>query len=141
VVNPFFGTNQGKETDTVTPTEIIYQRRVHVIERAPVVGVARACREAGVSRTSYYRWCKRAERYGLSALMPKARRRPQVRTETPAHEEEIILAEAISRPTLGARRLLEQKSAGSTAPAPACRRSFAVTTWRPDGSGWRRSLP
>jgi len=107
VVDPFFGTNQGKETDTVTPTEIIYQRRMHVIERAPVVGVARACREAGVSRTSYYRWCKRAERYGLSALMPKARRRPQVRTQTPAHEEEIILAEAISRPTLGARRLLE----------------------------------
>jgi transposase InsO family protein len=48
-----------------------------------------------------------AERYGLSALVPKERRRPHVSTQTPAHEEEIILAEAVSRPTLGARRLLE----------------------------------
>jgi transposase len=91
----------------VTPADIIYQRRCHVIERAAKVGPTRACREAGVSRTSYYRWCASAERYGLSALMPKARRRPHVSTETPAHEEEVILAEAISRPTLGARRLLE----------------------------------
>jgi transposase InsO family protein len=91
----------------VTPADIIYQRRVHVIERAAHVGVTRACREAGVSRTSYYRWCDRASRYGLSALVPKSRRRPQVRTQVPAHEEEVILAEAVSRPTLGARRLLE----------------------------------
>ncbi len=91
----------------MTPAEIIYQRRVHVIERAAEVGVVRACREAGVSRTSYYRWCGRASRYGLSALVPKGRRRPQLSTQTPAHEEEIILAEAVSRPTLGARRLLE----------------------------------
>ena len=91
----------------MTPMDIIYQRRVHIIERAAVVGVSRACREAGVSRTSYYRWCHRASRYGLSALLPKDRRRPVVSTQTPAHEEEVILAEAISRPTLGARRLLE----------------------------------
>ncbi len=91
----------------MTPMDIIYQRRVHIIERAAVVGVSRACREAGVSRTSYYRWCHRASRYGLSALLPTDRRRPVVSTQTPAHEEEVILAEAISRPTLGARRLLE----------------------------------
>ncbi len=91
----------------MTPAEIIYQRRVRVIERAAVVGVTQACLENGVSRTTYYRWEARAERYGLSALVPKERRRPHLRTETPAHEEEIILAEAISRPTLGARRLLE----------------------------------
>jgi transposase InsO family protein len=106
-VNPFFGTNHRKEATTVTPAEIIYDRRVRVIERAAVVGVTRACRENGVSRTTYYRWIDRAQRYGLSALMPKERRRPHVSTQTPAHEEEIILAEAIARPTLGARRLLE----------------------------------
>jgi transposase InsO family protein len=91
----------------VTPAEIIYQRRLHVIDRAAKVGPTQACRDAGVSRTSYYRWCDLASRYGLSALLPKERRRPQLRTQIPAHEEEIILAEAISRPTLGARRLLE----------------------------------
>lgn len=91
----------------MTPADIIYDRRVHVIERAAIVGVARACREAGVSRTSYYRWTARASRYGLGALMPKERRRPVMPTQVPAHEEEIVLAEAVVRPTLGAGRLLE----------------------------------
>jgi len=91
----------------VTPADIIYSRRCHVIERAAFVGVARACREAGVSRTSYYRWIHRASRFGLSALVPKPRRRPAMPGGIPAHEEEIILAEALARPTLGARRLLE----------------------------------
>ena len=107
MVNPFFGSNHRKGAATVTPADIIYQRRCHVIERAAMVGVSRACREAGVSRTSYYRWCARASQYGLSALLPKGRRRPQLPTQIPAHEEEVILAEAVSRPTLGARRLLE----------------------------------
>ncbi len=96
-----------KEVATVTPADIIYRRRVRVIERAAEVGVTRACREAGVSRTSYYRWCRRASRYGLSALMPKDRRPPTMPTQVPAHEEEVILAEAISRPTLGAGRLID----------------------------------
>ena len=91
----------------MTPADIIYQRRVRVLERAAVVGVTRACQQAGVSRTSYYRWVGRASSYGLSALIPKDRRRPVMPTQVPAHEEEVILAEAISRPTLGARRLLE----------------------------------
>jgi transposase InsO family protein len=91
----------------VTPADIIYHRRVRVIERSAEVGVARACREAGVSRTSYYRWTSRASRFGLSALVPKDRRRPVMPTQIPAHDEEAILAEAVARPTLGARRLLE----------------------------------
>ncbi len=91
----------------MTPADIIYHRRVKVLERAAVVGVTRACSEAGVSRTSYYRWCSLASSYGLSALLPKERRRPVVPTQIPAHEEEVILAEAVTRPTLGARRLLE----------------------------------
>src|SRR2546428_9542314 len=76
VVNPFFGTNHRKEAATVTPADIIYSRRCHVIERAAFVGVARACREAGVSRTSYYRWIHRASPFGLSALVPKPTRPP-----------------------------------------------------------------
>jgi Helix-turn-helix domain len=72
-----------KEVATVTPADIIYRRRVRVIERAAEVGVSRACGEAGVSRTSYYRWCARASRYGLSALMPKDRRPPPCPPRSP----------------------------------------------------------
>ena len=91
----------------MTPADIMYRRRVRVIEPAAEVGVTQACREAGVSRTSYYRWVGRASRYGLSALMPKDRRPRRMPSQIPAHEEQIILAEAVSRPTLGAGRLLE----------------------------------
>jgi hypothetical protein len=39
--------------------------------------------------------------------MPKDRRPPTMPSRIPAHEEEVILAEAVARPTLGAGRLIE----------------------------------
>ncbi len=45
-MNPFFGSNHRKEAATVTPADIIYQRRCRVIERAAIVGVAQACTRA-----------------------------------------------------------------------------------------------
>lgn len=98
--------HQARRTTTVTPGQIIYQRRVAVLELAGRVGnVSEACRMAGVSRTSYYRWQRLAARRGLSALMPKDRRRPSMPNATEPHEVEAVLAEAIARPTLGARQL------------------------------------
>jgi transposase InsO family protein len=91
----------------VTPAEIIYHRRVRVLDHAGVHGVTVTCRTFGISRQSYYRWVRRARTYGLSALMPKARRSFAQPNATPPHVVEIILAEAVARPTLGARRLLE----------------------------------
>jgi len=91
----------------VTLNEIIYHRRVRVLDHAGLHGVSSTCRTFGISRQSYYRWAHRAARYGLSALMPKARRSSAQPNATPTHVVEIILAEAIARPTLGARRLLE----------------------------------
>jgi len=49
----------------VTLNEIIYHRRVRVLDHAGVHGVAATCRVFGISRQSYYRWARRAERYGL----------------------------------------------------------------------------
>jgi transposase len=42
--------------------------------------VSEACRVFGVSRKTYYEWIKKAEQYGLSALLPRERRRPISRT-------------------------------------------------------------
>jgi transposase InsO family protein len=91
----------------VTPAEIIYHRRVRVLDHAATHGVTATCATFGISRQSYYRWAGRARRYGLSALMPKARRSFAQPNATPPHVVEIVLAEAVARPTLGARRLLE----------------------------------
>jgi transposase InsO family protein len=91
----------------MTPQEIIAHRRRRVIELAGELGnVAAACRQMGVSRTSFYRWANRAARYGTSALTPKPRRRPVVPGAFPPETVEAILAEALARPTLGARQLV-----------------------------------
>lgn len=92
----------------MTEAEVIYQRRVRLLEYAARIGnVSAACRVFGVSRTRFYEWKGLAEGYGVEALWPKARRRPTQPNATPPWQVEIILAEAVARPTLGARQLLE----------------------------------
>jgi hypothetical protein len=52
------------ETITVTPAEIIYRRRIAVLEHAArTKNVAATCRTFGISRTRYYQWKKRADAY------------------------------------------------------------------------------
>jgi transposase len=91
----------------VTPAEIIYHRRVQVLDRAGQTSVTEACRTFGISRTTYYRWAGRAQRSGLAALLLKGRRPPVMPTATPPDQVEAVLAEAAARPTIGARRLVE----------------------------------
>jgi len=91
----------------VTHEDIVYDRRVRLIEYAARIGnVAEACRVFGVSRKTYYHWLARAEQYGLSALLPKERRRPHQPNAMTSEEVAVILAEAVARPTLGPRSLL-----------------------------------
>ena len=91
----------------MTSSDVIYQRRVRVLTLADELGnVSEACRLVGVSRKSFYQWRQVADAYGLEALRPRARRRPRQPNETPMWQVDIILAEAISRPSLGAEQLL-----------------------------------
>ena len=107
VVDPLVPTKEPQESTTVTPAEIIYHRRVRVLDRAGQTSVTEACRTFGISRTTYYRWAGRAQRSGLAALLPKSRRPPVMPTATPPDQVEAVLAEAVARPTIGARRLVE----------------------------------
>jgi transposase InsO family protein len=107
-MDPLVPTKEPKEPITVTPAEIIYHRRVCVIEHARKTNVSEACRTFGVSRTTFYRWQRRVETGGLEALMPKGRRPPAMPNQTPAWVVEELLAEAVVRPTLGARRYADQ---------------------------------
>jgi transposase InsO family protein len=96
----------------VTHEDIVYDRRKRLIEYAAKINnVAEACRVFGVSRKTYYAWVKRAEQYGLSALLPKERRRPHQPNAMSSEEVSVILAEAITRPTLGPRSLLRHLKA------------------------------
>ena len=89
----------------MTHTEIIYRRRIALLAMAKETGnVAAACRSFGISRTRYYEWKNRADRFGLEALMPKERRSPQMPSATPTHVVERLLTLAVLEPTIGCRQ-------------------------------------
>jgi transposase InsO family protein len=93
----------------VTRDQIIYQRRLRVLAYAEQTGnVAETCRVFGVSRTRFYEWRSIAARYGVEALMPKQRRRPQLPNATPTHVIEVLLTLAVLQPTLGCRQLADR---------------------------------
>jgi transposase InsO family protein len=97
------------EPITVTRDEIIYQRRVRVLEHAgETSNVSLTCRTFGISRKTFYEWQTLAREYGLEALLPKARRRPQLPSATPTHVLHELLALAVAEPTLGCRRLSDR---------------------------------
>lgn len=96
----------------MTHEDIVYERRVRVIEYAAKINtVAEACRVFGASRKPYYEWLRRAEQYGLSALLPRERRRPHQPNAMGSEKVAVILSEAITRPTLGSRSLLRHLKA------------------------------
>jgi transposase InsO family protein len=93
----------------VTSDEIIYQRRLRTLAAARELGnVSEACRRNGVSRTTFYEWLAVVAAYGLEALMPKARRRPQLPNATPTHVVAELLTLAIIEPTLGCRQYADR---------------------------------
>jgi transposase InsO family protein len=96
----------------VTPSEIIYHRRVHLLALADELGnVSEACRLMGISRTRYYEWRKIVATYGLEALMPKDRRAPQLPNATPTHVIEELLTLAVIEPTIGCRQYADRLAA------------------------------
>lgn len=92
----------------MTITDVIYQRRVAAIAHAAEIGnIAQAARTFGIARQTLSGWIADARRHGLSSLWPKSRRPGTQPNAMAGWEIEIILAEALARPTLGAARLLE----------------------------------
>ena len=109
VVDPVVPLTEPEGTTTVTPAEIIYHRRVRLLELADELGnVSAACRQMGISRTRYYEWHGVVVRYGLSALMPKDHRVPQLPNATPTHIVEELLTFAVVEPTLGCRQYADR---------------------------------
>lgn len=90
----------------MTATHIIYARRRAALEYAAKHGPSAAAAVFGVTRQTITKWRNLAQRYGLSALLPKARRAPQMPNQIPPEQVSAILAEAVANPTLGARQLL-----------------------------------
>ena len=111
----------------MTPDEIIYQPRVRVLEHAAETGnVAATCRTFGISRKTFYEWRNVAERYGLEALMPKARRRPQLPNATPTHVRARAVGHGGGRADAG---LPPATPTGSLIAATSCPRRRCRSCW------------
>jgi transposase InsO family protein len=93
----------------MTLTDKVVQLRRHVIQRAAAgIPVTRVCREAGISRTLFYRWKRRFVQYGAAGLAPRpARPKRWGRQSSPALEH-AVLAYALHWPTHGPRRIADQ---------------------------------
>ena len=93
----------------MTSDQIVYQQRVRVLAHSRETGnVAATCRTFGISRKTFYKSRNTAEQYGLEALWPKARRRPQMPNATPTHVVEMLLTLAVTAPTLGCRQYADR---------------------------------
>jgi Integrase core domain/Helix-turn-helix domain len=108
-MDPVVPSTDPEEPITVTPAEIIYHRRVRVLAHAKQSGnVAATCRTFGISRTRFYEWRNVAELYGLEALLPKARREPQMPNATPTWVVNELLTFAVTEPTIGCRQYADR---------------------------------
>jgi transposase InsO family protein len=96
--------------------------RLRVIRRAQNLGsISAACREVGISRTLFYRWQKRFERYGPDGLHPRRRQAARGRpVRTAPHLEQRVVGLALAWPTWGCGRLAAQLARdGSTRLSPS----------------------
>ena len=123
----------------MTLDESVHGMRLRVIERAQVLGnVSAVCRELGISRTLFYRWRTRLERYGVDGVHPRRQRGRAGRpVATPPEVERLVLGIAISTATWGCRRIaayLAQIWQVRVAPRP-CSGCGAESAWRRVGRG------
>ena len=86
--------------------DVIHRFRLRVFALASELGNVRAaCRQMGIHPSTYYRWTKNVETWGLEALRPRERRRPRMPNQLPDWVEHRILAFSLAHPGLGPRRI------------------------------------
>ncbi len=79
-----------------------------LLEAARLGNVSEACRRAGVSRTTYYRWLRRYLAYGADGLAPKQGRPARGRARLSQQAEQAVLAYALAHPTHGPQRIADE---------------------------------
>ena len=119
----------------MTLDESVHGMRLRVIEWAQALGnVSAVCREMGISRTVFYRWRKRLERYGVDGVHPRRQGgRPGRPVATPPEVERLVLGIGISAATWGCRRIAAYLARTWRCGWRPARRSGCCA-----GSGWRR---
>jgi transposase InsO family protein len=85
--------------------DVLFGYRLRLFALAGEIGVRAACRTMGVHHSTYYRWKRRVDRWGLEALRVRERRRPRMPNELGPHLEQRIIAFSLAHPGLGPKRI------------------------------------
>ena len=109
----------------MTLEDKVHALRLRVLQRAEELGnVSAACREAGISRTLFYRWKKRFTRYGADGLHPRTTAaRPGRPVQLDTTKQRRIIAMALTWPTWGPQRVSDQLQMQGVIVSP-------TTVWR-----------
>jgi transposase InsO family protein len=93
------------EVSSVSDDDVLFGFRLRLFSLAGEIGVRPACRAMGVHHSTYYRWKRRVDRWGLEALRVRERRRPRMPNELGPHLEQRILAFSLAHPGFGPKRI------------------------------------
>lgn len=89
----------------MTNDDLIFGYRLQLFALAAQVGVRAACRAHDVHHSTYYRWKRKVDRWGLEALRPRERRRPRMPNQLGPHLEQRVIAFSLAHPGFGPRRI------------------------------------
>lgn len=90
----------------MTHDDVLFGFRLRLFTLAEELeNVSEACRQMGVSRSTYYAWKPKLERYGLDGLRVRERRHPRMPNQIGPHIEHRILAYSLAYPGQGPRRI------------------------------------
>ena len=93
----------------MTKDKMILSHRLSLLPVAKSINnISRACREAGVSRTYYYKWAKRFITYGTQGLYDRERPRPKMPNSTKKDVVDKILSLIKVYPTYGPARIANE---------------------------------
>jgi transposase InsO family protein len=93
------------EEERVSDDDVLFGYRLRLFTLAEEIGVRPACRQMGVHHSTYYRWKRNVDRWGLEALRVRGRRRPRMPNQIGPHLEQRVIAFALANPGFGARRI------------------------------------
>ena len=90
----------------MTEDDVLGGYRLRLFTLAEELGnISEACRLMGVHRSTYYRYKRQVDRWGLEALRVRERRRPRMPNEIGPHLEQRIVAFSLAHPGFGPRRI------------------------------------
>lgn len=102
--------------------DALFHFRVRLFSLAGEVGVRGACRAMGVHHSTYYRWKRQVDRFGLEILRPRERRQPRMPNAMSQLVVQRVVAFALGYPGFGPLRIsaeLEREKWGGIKVSPA----------------------